>query len=60
MKCHARFQEQRLNDASQKADYTFELFWRQPEDRALSRDLFALIGEKFEIKSFELITDNGR
>lgn len=60
MKCHARFQEQRLNDASQKADYMFELFWRQPEDRALSRDLFALIGEKFEIKSFELITDNGR
>ncbi|MGA9331978.1 MAG: hypothetical protein WBV83_23180 [Bradyrhizobium sp.] len=60
MKCHARFQEQRLNDVSQKADYTFELFWRQPEDRPTSRDLLALIGKQFTIKSFELITDNGR
>ncbi len=60
MKCHARFQEQRLNDASQKADYTFELLWRQPEDRAPSRDMLALIGKQFEIKLFELITDNGR
>lgn len=60
VKCHARFQERRLNDASQKADYTFELFWRQPEDRAPSQDLLALIGEQFEIKLLELITDNGR
>jgi putative Mg2+ transporter-C (MgtC) family protein len=57
---HARFQEQRLNEVSQNADYTFELFWRQPEDRAPSRDLLALIGQQFQVKSFELITDNGR
>jgi putative Mg2+ transporter-C (MgtC) family protein len=37
MKCHARFQEQSLNAISQKADYIFELSWRQPEDRVLSR-----------------------
>jgi putative Mg2+ transporter-C (MgtC) family protein len=60
MKCHARFQEQSSNQFSQKADYTFELFWRQPEDRALSRDLLTLIDKQFKIKSFELITDNGR
>jgi putative Mg2+ transporter-C (MgtC) family protein len=60
MKCHARFHEQSLNQISQKADYTFELFWRQPEHRALSRDLLALIDKQFKIKSFELITDNGR
>src|SRR5579872_3896208 len=33
VKCRARFQEQRLSEASQKVDYLFELFWRQPEDR---------------------------
>jgi len=60
MKCHARFQEQTLNRVSQKADYVFELFWRQPEDRATPRDLVALIDTQFQVKSFELITDNGR
>jgi putative Mg2+ transporter-C (MgtC) family protein len=59
VKCHARFQEQSLNAISQKADYVFELSWRQPEHRALSRDLLTLIDKQFKIKSFELITDNG-
>lgn len=60
VKCHTRFQEQSLNQVSQKADYTFELFWRRPEDRPLPQDLLALIGKEFKVKSFELITDNGR
>jgi len=59
-KCHARFQEQRWNDVSQKADYEFELFWRQPEDRAVPHDVLDLIDKRFKVKSFELITDNGR
>lgn len=60
VKCHTRFQEQSLSQISEKVDYTFELSWRQPEDRALPQDLLALIGKEFKIKSFELITDNGR
>lgn len=59
-KCHARFQEKRLNVASQQADYTFELSWRQPEYHEPSRDLLAEIDEHFTVKSFELTTDNGR
>jgi putative Mg2+ transporter-C (MgtC) family protein len=60
MKCHARFQEQRLSHVSQTADYVFELSWRQPEDRAPPRDLLSAIDKQFKIQSFELITDNGR
>lgn len=59
VKCHARFEEQKLDPSSQKADYTFELFWRQPEDHPPSRDLLVLIDKQFRIKSFELTTDNG-
>jgi len=60
VRCRARFQEQRLDAISQEADCTFELYWQQPEHRAFSRDLLLLIGKQFKIKSFELITDNGR
>lgn len=60
VKCRARFQEQRLSEASQKADYLFELFWRQPEDHEASLDLLVLIEKQFRVKSFELITDNAR
>ena len=60
MKCHARFQEQKLDPSLQKAEYTFELSWRQPEDQPPSTDLLVLIDRQFRIKSFELITDNGR
>ncbi len=58
-KYRARFQERRLNEGSQKADYEFELFWRQPEDQE-SFDLLVLIDKQFEVKSFELVTDNAR
>ncbi len=60
VKCRARFQEQRLADTSQKADYLFELFWRQPEVRETSLELLVLIEQQFKVKSFELITDNAR
>ncbi len=60
MKCHARFQAQNLDVTSHKTNYVFELSWRQPEDRPPSRDLLARIDGQFRIKSFELITDNGR
>src|SRR5579871_725076 len=57
-KFHARFQQQCFDHVSKKADYTFELSWRQPEDRALSLDLLDSIDGQFKVKSFELITDN--
>ena len=60
MKCRARFEGQNIDATSQKANYIFELSWRQPEDRPPSRDLLARIEGQFRIKSFELITDNGR
>jgi len=60
MKCDARFQEQRLSHVAQKADYVFELFWQQREDRAPSRDLLSRIDKQFKVASFELISDNGR
>lgn len=60
MKCRARFQGQTMNRNSQKADYVFELSWRKPEDRAPSPDLLTQIDRQFQIKSFELTTDNGR
>lgn len=60
VKCHARFQEQRFDATSQKTDYLFELSWRQPEDRPPSTAFLATIDEQFKIRSFELITDNGR
>ena len=60
LKCRAQFQEQHLSAITQKADCAFELYWQQPENRAFSRDLLVLVGKQFKIKSFELITDNGR
>jgi putative Mg2+ transporter-C (MgtC) family protein len=60
LKCRAKFQEQRFNAETKQADYMFELYWRQPEERELSRDLLALVDKQFTVKSFELITDNGR
>jgi putative Mg2+ transporter-C (MgtC) family protein len=59
-KCRARFQELRLDETSQKADYEFELFWRQPQHRASSSDVLVLVDKQFKVKSFELITENDR
>jgi putative Mg2+ transporter-C (MgtC) family protein len=60
MKCHAHFQGQHLDAENQQANFVFELSWRQPEDRPPSRDLLVRVDQKFKIRSFELITDNGR
>jgi putative Mg2+ transporter-C (MgtC) family protein len=60
IKCHARFQEQRFDTSSQQADYVFELSWRQSDYDAPSREILAMVDRQFRIKSFELITDNGR
>ena len=58
--CRAQFLEQRLDPASSKANYIFELTWRRPERAKPPTDLLVAIGRSFEIKSFELTTDNGR
>ena len=60
MKCRARFQEQKLAPDAHSADYVFELAWRRPEHAILPLDLLAALERRFEIKSFELTTDNGR
>jgi putative Mg2+ transporter-C (MgtC) family protein len=60
MKCQARFQELRLLPDSQNADYTFELAWRRPERMTPPADVMAALEQRYEIKSFELTTDNGR
>ena len=56
----ARFQEQtRISDGN-TADYVFELVWRQPEQDDLPLNLLQLLEDKFQIRSFELTSDNGR
>jgi putative Mg2+ transporter-C (MgtC) family protein len=59
-KCQARFQERRLSVDSGKADFAFELAWRRPERATLPPDLLQTIESRFQIKSFELTTENGR
>jgi putative Mg2+ transporter-C (MgtC) family protein len=59
-KCKARFQEQRLEPGSQRADFTFELTWRRPEHNTPPLELFNALEARYDIKSFELTTDNGR
>lgn len=60
MRCRAHFQERKLDPESQKADYTFELGWRRPEHAEPPVDLVAALESHFEVKLFELTTDNGR
>ena len=60
MHCRAQFLEQRLDPQSRKADYIFELTWKRPERARPPAELLVAIGSRFEIKSFESTTDNGR
>jgi len=60
MKCEARFQERKLSSGEQDADYVFELGWRRPEHALPPLDLLSALEGRFRIKSFELMTDNGR
>jgi len=58
----ARFQEQSRTSSDNKiAEYVFELGWRKPDAAEFPPlDILRLIESKFEIKAFELTTDNGR
>lgn len=60
MHFHARFQQQRRDPATDEADYTFEVTWRRPERATPPLELFMALASRFEIKAFELTTDNGR
>ena len=60
MRYHARFQEQRLSSDHGKADYVFELAWRQPEHATPPIELLKELNTRFSVKSFELTSDNGR
>jgi putative Mg2+ transporter-C (MgtC) family protein len=43
-----------------KADYAFELKWKRPERATPPRDMLAALDGRYEIKAFELTTENGR
>ena len=60
MRCHARFHECRCGEVPNMADYVFELAWRRPERAAPPLDVLRALEERYEVKSFELTTDNGR
>lgn len=60
MRCRAQFLEQRLHPEQEKADYAFELAWRRPERATPPVDFMTALEGSFEIKSFELTTDNGK
>jgi putative Mg2+ transporter-C (MgtC) family protein len=60
MRCRARFQERRFDESANRADYIFELAWRRPERATPPFEALKVLEERFEIKSFELTTDNGR
>jgi putative Mg2+ transporter-C (MgtC) family protein len=60
MKLRTRFQEEKLSADAQNADYVFELAWRRPERVTPPADLFPTVESRFQIKSFELTTDNAR
>ncbi|HEY7844936.1 MAG TPA: MgtC/SapB family protein [Bradyrhizobium sp.] len=60
MHCRAQFQGQGFAQDSRKADYAFELTWRLPERATLPLELLSALDSRFEIKAFELTTDNGR
>jgi putative Mg2+ transporter-C (MgtC) family protein len=60
MRCRAHFQERKLGPESEKADYAFELGWRSPEHAGSPMDFLAALERRFNVKLFELTTDNGR
>ena len=60
MKFRARFQQRKRDPASDKADYTFELAWREAERAIPPPELLETLDRHFTVKSFELTTDNGR
>jgi putative Mg2+ transporter-C (MgtC) family protein len=60
MKFRAHFRGQTYDPVSNKADYTFELSWRQPEPAPPPLELLQALDQRYMVKSFELTTDNGR
>lgn len=60
MRCRAQFQERKLDPGSQKSDYAFELAWRRPEHATPPVDFLVALERRYDIKLFELTTDNGR
>jgi len=58
MKCEVRFQQQTLAPDLQTADYAFELAWERPEHHTAPLDILAALERRFQIKSFELTTEN--
>lgn len=60
MNCSAQLREGVPSHDRRKADYAFELKWKRPECATPPRDLLAALDGRYEIKVFELTTDNGR
>jgi putative Mg2+ transporter-C (MgtC) family protein len=60
MHCRVHFLERRIDPVAHKADYVFELGWRRPERAEPPVDLLAALDGRFDVRCFELTTDNGR
>jgi putative Mg2+ transporter-C (MgtC) family protein len=60
LKCRAHFLRRRLNADPEKADFCFEVSWRQPERSTPPLNLLTVVGERYPVNSFELTSENGR
>ena len=60
LKYRARFHQQCQSSESNKSDYVFEVAWRRPEYTGPPIDILNAIESRFQVKSFELTTDNAR
>lgn len=54
--CRHRFQG-RASTAGDGFDYVFELTWRRPNSVRLSGDILHALGQRFQIKQFDMTTD---
>jgi putative Mg2+ transporter-C (MgtC) family protein len=50
----------KLDPESKNAEYTFELGWRRPEHATPPTDFLEALERRFNVRHFELTTDNGR
>jgi len=59
LKCRAHFLQRRLNADPEKADFCFEVSWRQPERSTPPLHLLTVVSERYPVNSFELTSENG-
>ena len=60
LKCRAQFRQEKLGIEPGKAEFCFEISWRRPEQSTPPLELLTLVGERYQVTSFELTSENGR